>query len=109
MIELILLTGLATWRLSSLLVRESGPFEMFSKIRDWSGVKFDEHSRCIGDTVVSQAFCCLWCMSIWIAIFPAFYLSLSHNHNITYFVAMWLGTSGAAILFDSLIFRPPSI
>jgi len=54
-LELIILI-LATWRLSSLLVQEDGPKGILKTFRDWT---FN----------YTQLFECLWCTSIWIAVF----------------------------------------
>lgn len=63
--------SLITWRVSSLLVNESGPYDVFTQIRNASGVSVDEYSRCIGKTEVSRALCCLWCTSLWVGIVVA--------------------------------------
>jgi hypothetical protein len=48
----LLILILATWRISSLLTNEEGPFEILSRLRKLTG-----------------AFDCLWCMSIWTGVF----------------------------------------
>lgn len=58
----------ATWRLSSLLVDEPGLFDIFTKLRHWAGVRFDEQSEPYGKNEIAKIFCCIWCMSIWIGI-----------------------------------------
>lgn len=60
MLKLALL-GLATWRLSSLLVAEDGPFSMFAKMRDVAGV-----TRPGEISGLARLFSCVWCMSIWV-------------------------------------------
>lgn len=61
-----LLTGiLATWRLTSLLYREDGPFDVFGKVRDLAGVRYDEMSKPFSDSQVGKALTCFWCTSIW--------------------------------------------
>ena len=49
-----IILAFATWRLSSFVVNEYGPFEILAIIRakQWSG-----------------AFECIWCLSVWIGIF----------------------------------------
>lgn len=56
LLDLIIL-GLATWRLSSLLTNdnEEGPFGLLIRTREF-GRK------------ITSAFDCLWCMSIWIGL-----------------------------------------
>lgn len=58
----VLILGLATWRLSSLLVNEEGPFYMFTRLRSWAGVYEEGEMR-----QTALLFSCLWCMSVWVA------------------------------------------
>jgi hypothetical protein len=70
----LLILTLATWRISSFLVvdgdnePENGPFDIFAKIRNWVGVRYDEYSQPYGTNVISKAMTCLWCFSVWIGI-----------------------------------------
>jgi len=70
-----LIIGLATWRISSLLVQEDGPFILFVRIRNIAGVKWNELSEPYAEDFLGQLFLCVWCMSIWIGfIFSLLYL-----------------------------------
>jgi hypothetical protein len=61
-----LLTGiLATWRLTNLLHKEDGPFDVFGKLRDLAGVRYDEMSNPVSDNPVGKALTCFWCTSVW--------------------------------------------
>lgn len=65
-----LIATLATWRLSSLLVNEDGPNDMFLIIRTRLGVHL------IGDddrpeSNLGRLFSCIWCMSVWVGAFIA--------------------------------------
>ncbi len=66
-ITLLILT-VATWRLSSLLVDETGPFDAFAELRYWIGVRLDRESQTYGTNEIAKIFTCVWCMSIWIGI-----------------------------------------
>lgn len=61
MIDLIV-TALATWRLTSLLVSEHGPAGVFQLLRDWA----DEHAPMLADILA-----CVWCCSVWVGFFFA--------------------------------------
>lgn len=70
-IELIVLLGLATWRVSSLLVSEEGPFDVFLKLRKLTGIVHDDDGKpmVIPKTFFAQLLSCVWCTSIWVAVF----------------------------------------
>jgi hypothetical protein len=61
----LLLLGLATWRLTSLLVQEEGPWAIFARLRYKLGVRYDEHSEPYGLTILGALFACMWCASVW--------------------------------------------
>jgi hypothetical protein len=70
-----LILSLATWRLSSLLVDEEGPAEIFERLRHWAGIGLDErgHSTVEGGEL-ARALLCIWCTSVWVGIlFGALY------------------------------------
>lgn len=49
---------LATWRLTSLLVQEVGPYRVFVRLR-----------AAQRDTEIGAALECVWCTSVWAALF----------------------------------------
>jgi hypothetical protein len=100
-LSLVTLLSLATWRLSSLLVNEPGPLDIFERLRVWLGVKYDEHSIAYGTNVVSKAFCCVWCLSLWIS--PVFAIATGWKEEIPIVVCLWLGSSAGAILVQEII------
>lgn len=63
-----LLVILAVWRLSSLFVHEDGPLEIFARLRDKIGVRYDEQSRPYGSNELAKVFTCVWCVSVWIGL-----------------------------------------
>ena len=99
MLEL-LISILATWRISSLLVREDGPSDVFAKLRTISGVKYDKYSIPRGTNFVSSLLLCVWCTSIWIAVIIA---ALDRPVNILTFIRRALALSSGAILLDEII------
>lgn len=61
------LLGLGTWRLTSLLVEEDGPWDIFARLRHRVGVRYSENSQPFGKNVIAEAFTCMWCASVWTA------------------------------------------
>lgn len=66
LLDLVLII-LATWRLSSLLAYETGPLALLERFRFTVGatppVCYDQTSS----DRVTNVFCCLKCLSVWIA------------------------------------------
>lgn len=97
MIEL--LAALATWRLASLVTHENGPWDVLAKIRHWAGVRYDEHSNCIGNELL----CCFWCCSMWQALGVAFIVFLWRGDPFVVFLLDWLAFSTGAIIVESVV------
>lgn len=77
--------ALATWRVTHLLVSEDGPGDVIVRVR-----------RRLGDGVLGRAMDCFWCLSIWIAM-PAALFVTSRPLEV---VLTWLALSGAACLLE---------
>lgn len=65
MIEQVIIIGLAAWRLGSLISKESGPFAIFDKVRNFllpsgrmSSIQYE----------IYLALDCMWCMTVWTAM-----------------------------------------
>jgi hypothetical protein len=63
--------ALATWRISSLFVTESGPFRLFVRVREWAGITHDDDGVVviIPDTLRAGVLSCVWCFSVWAGAF----------------------------------------
>jgi hypothetical protein len=63
--------ALATWRIASLMTSESGPFDIFLKIRGWAGITHDEDGKVlmIPHKFFAELLSCVWCCSIWVSFF----------------------------------------
>lgn len=95
-----LILALATWRISSLLVGERGPGDIFEKMRRWLGVYYDADNQGHGSNMVAEAFTCVWCLSIWVGVIIT--VSFLLIPNITTWLAMPLALSAAAIVVDKV-------
>lgn len=101
MVDLLLLT-LATWRLSSLLVSEDGPFDIFQRLRDALKVypvKVNDEITCKAERPAFGMFCCVWCMSVWCS---AILLVL---YQFAPVVIWWLAISALVIVLQERIFK----
>ncbi len=92
--------GLATWRLSSLLVRESGPFSLLSKMRHAIGVRYNQQSVPEGTNALAEAFTCVWCLSVWVGL--GLWLLWAAFPSWVMWIAGPLGLSGVAVIVDEV-------
>lgn len=91
-----LLVGiLATYRLTSLLHREAGPFNMFVWVRERFGIIHDVLGFPHGypDTMFGKLFECFWCLSVWSGTGVAVVLLLGG-----WWILLPFALSGGAIL-----------
>jgi len=96
---IVILVGLATWRISSLFVNEDGPFRVFEKLRCCLGFELNEHGEDVPpDTFLGQLFGCVWCLSVWVA--AGLYLLWLLFPEFTEGFCMILSASTIAIIVD---------
>jgi hypothetical protein len=55
-----------TWRISSLLAEERGPYAVFEKLRSFVGVKYSATSEPYADRGFAEGLLCMWCNSVWV-------------------------------------------
>lgn len=94
---------LATWRLTSFLVEEEGPFNIFCKFRHWIGIRYDEWSERYGTNVIASALTCVWCASVWVAIFLAIAYFIAGS--LVVYVCLPFAISAGAIIIDEIANR----
>lgn len=97
----LIVYGLAVWRISSLFVHEEGPYKIFRTTREWSGIRHDETGKpwMIPDNLAAQALSCVWCASLYVALFfTAFYIALP---TIALTVATIFAFSAIAIVIET--------
>jgi hypothetical protein len=58
-----ILLSFATWRISSLLVNENGPWNIFLRLRQRAGL---ENAIEIPDGFFPGVLSCVWCCSMWV-------------------------------------------
>lgn len=63
----LIVTGIATWRVSNILFDERGPFDLILQLREQLGITHDSD----GDPFIwpnGSIFQCIWCLSIWVGL-----------------------------------------
>jgi hypothetical protein len=95
----IVVLGLATWRISSMLVDEDGPFTVFARVRHLIGVRFDEMSYPVGKNWVADQLTCIWCTSVPVGIGLALYAWMWPQ--LAFWTAVPFALSAVAALFNA--------
>ena len=67
-LETFLIIVLVTYRLTLLINKEAGPFDMFGKFRARIGIKFDQYSNPYATNQFAEMILCPYCLSVWIGI-----------------------------------------
>ncbi len=86
-----LLATLAVWRVTHLLSREDGPWDLLLRFR-----------RALGSGMLSKLVACFYCLSLWVALPFAWFLTASWIER----VVSWLAVSAAAILLERATAEP---
>ena len=84
-LEWFLTGSLVVWRLTHLISKEDGPFDIVFKLRKKAGAGF-----------FGSLLDCFYCLSIWMAVPVAVWLG--NNYKEVFF--LWLGFSGAACVIE---------
>lgn len=87
----VTLAVLATWRVTHLLAREDGPFDLIVRLRTW-----------VGTGSLGSLMDCFACLSLWIAA-PLAWLVTPDGRT---WIVLWPALSGAAMLIERVIARP---
>ena len=82
-----LLAVLATWRLSHLVAREDGPFDIVTRCRIAAGTGG-----------LGRLMDCPYCLSLWFSVPFAAWLAGDWAHGLT----LWLAISGGACLVEQV-------
>ena len=82
------LSALATWRVSHLLVNEDGPWEILARLRQW-----------LGASPAGRLMDCFGCVSMWVAAPLSFFVF----RRVPELILCWLALSGAAFLVERML------
>ena len=84
----VLVLGLATWRISHMLVWEDGPFKIFIRMQSWM-----ERNDFLIDL-----FSCVWCLSVWVGAILV--LSAIIDKTVTIYLMLPFALSSITILLE---------
>ncbi len=84
------LSVLAIYRLSYLIAKEDGPFDLFIALRHRAG----QHNW------FGRGLHCVLCISFWISFLPAFWLFWSRPVNV---VVGWFGIAGGVLILYKVL------
>jgi len=94
---------LATWRLSSLLSREDGPYNMLSRLRGKLGVVQNVNSEPYGTNEFARGLLCMWCNSVWVAAVMAIMACVIGLVDIRMVLYAIFALSAGAILVEEVL------
>ena len=98
-IEYLLIAALATYRITLLINKESGPFDLFGRFRTWAGVTYDQYSNPVSSGQLSEAILCPFCLSVWIGICVTLFIGaawLLNAEKIALYCLLPFALSGAS-------------
>lgn len=95
--------SLASWRIANLFVWESGPFHIFIKIRERTGIIHDKNGEPYQypNSFFANLLSCVWCSSVWVGFgWFLFWLLLP---EIAAMCAIPFAFSTGAIVVDKIV------
>jgi hypothetical protein len=100
--EQLLIASLAVWRISSLLAREDGPWDIFVRFRLMIGFKYNKSSELEATNGFAKGLECVWCSSLWFAAIAA--LIMVHTSFYGWLLYM-LAISAGAIIVERIAYN----
>lgn len=94
----IAVLGLATWRISHMMLHENGPWRILRRLRVLLGVRYyDEEDNDVASAKY-EITTCLWCLSVWVGIvLTAMWMYATTAAMV---VTMPFALSGVAVLIE---------
>lgn len=100
---ILLVVTLATWRISSMVANERGPFGVFYRIRERVGIQHGDDGRpfIVPEKFLAELFSCVWCNSVWIGCGLTILLAVSPGA--TFWISLPFSMSALAIMMQKFI------
>ncbi len=96
-ITILIIGGLAVWRLSHAIVKENGPLMCLARLRAYLA-RHQKRSGGLFDMVS-----CTMCVSFWIALVAALWVS----HDVFHWLGYGLALSGVSLLLEHIFIQEP--
>lgn len=102
----VIVCGLASWRLASLLHTE----DAFGWLRKWIGIGNDTegYPAIYPDTFWGKVFGCFWCLTLFTSGIVIGFVVLAATVHWMFLVPVWLASSSVAIVSEKQIMRTQS-
>lgn len=98
---MLLYGGLIVWGITSLLVYELGPLDIFQRFREIIGVRRDIiKDTCTGKNVFAKGFCCFKCASFWVSLIITFCMVKTEPLA---FICVVIALRTVAIVIDRIV------
>ena len=100
MLVAVVVLGLATWRLASMLATEEGPWSIFERLRRRIGIRRGDEGVPYAESELAKGLMCVWCNSVWIgAAMTIFYVLLG---DVVMYLTMPLALSAVAVIVEGV-------
>lgn len=99
-IELLFVAILTTYRLTLLVSKEAGPFDLMGRFRTLVGVQYDAHSNPFATNQFAEMILCPYCLSIWLGICITVFIFVTqffHIEQVALFVMLPFALSGISV------------
>lgn len=95
-----IILALATFRISSLIADEDGPFGFLEWLRGKVGVRRDDQGETYGINKFAVGVACVWCNSVWVGIMLM--ILFINSKQVTVWVCFPLALSAVALTLDEV-------
>lgn len=99
-----LITGiLLTWWVAKLISQEHGPLGVFTRLRWFVGIRYDEYSQVVYQNELAHLVGCIRCLSVWVGWAVSFFIL--DSSSIIIVLQYGLVFSAGAVLLEEWVNR----
>jgi len=103
----VIILSLATWRISSLLHSEDGPWDVMKKLRKFFGIIHDEDGEPIAFPSLLSWMDCFWCVCLFVGLLISTIWCIMRTDvpECQEWFVIWMGSSAVSILVEKWLGR----